>query len=86
LRILQGSIALACLIKHIYGQGNPAINKQKLSIEAHDKTLATVQDFAKFKREHLDSVNHIAVFLIITNENLLRNSQQLKRTVGTVSS
>jgi hypothetical protein len=56
---LQGSIALSCLIKHIFGQDHSAIKKQLRSIGNHGKKLSeltTAQEFTKFKREHLSEI------------------------------
>jgi hypothetical protein len=53
---IQGSIALACLIKQIFGQDHASIKRQWQSIQAHTKQLSAAQDLTRFKREHLGEI------------------------------
>ena len=56
LRSIQGSIALACLIKQIFGQDHLSIKRQLQLIQAHAKQLSPALDMTKFKREHLGEI------------------------------
>ena len=49
---LQGSMALACLIKRIYGQDHGSIKRQLQQIQVHATQLSSARDLTKFKREH----------------------------------
>jgi hypothetical protein len=47
---MQGSLALTCLMKNIYGQDHTAIPKQLKQLEARAKLYATTTDMQKFKQ------------------------------------
>ena len=53
---IQGSIALACLIKQIFGQDHTSIKRQQQLIKAHAEQLSPALDLTKFKREHLGEI------------------------------
>ena len=48
---VQGSFALACLMRNIYGQDHTAIPKQLQQLQDRAKQYATTVDMPKFKRE-----------------------------------
>jgi hypothetical protein len=48
---VQGSFALACLMRNIYGQDYKAIPKQLQQLKDRAKQYSTTVDMPKFKRE-----------------------------------
>ena len=48
---VQGSFALACLMRNIYGQDHTAIPKQLQQLQDRAKQYSTTVDMPKFKRE-----------------------------------
>jgi hypothetical protein len=50
---MQGSLALTCLMKNIYGQDHTASPKQLKQLEARAKLYATTTDMQKFKQDFI---------------------------------